>query len=145
MLIEQSNGQWIVVMDRGQKLMSTLTEIAAEKNIQGGHIVGIGAVENVELGAYVLDTKEYIRKTFDESEYELISLNGNITLKDESPFIHAHTAIGRHDFSLFGGHLFEAEIAVTAEFYITPFGVMPERQMNDLVGLATIQKCRINS
>lgn len=145
MIVETSNDQWIIVLDKGQKLMSTLTEIASEKNILGGHIVGIGALEKVELGAFHLDDKDYIRKTFDDAEYELISLNGNVTQKDGKPFIHAHSALGREDFTMFGGHLFEATVAVTAEIYVTPFGIMPERQFNEAIGLATIQHCPIKA
>ena len=144
MLVEQSGDSWIIVLDKGQKLMSTLTDIAKEKNIQGGQIVGIGALEDVELGAYELSKKEYIRKTFNEYEYELISLNGNISLKDGAPFIHCHTALGKHDFSMFGGHLFEATVAVTAEIYISPFGKMPERLMNEEIGLGLISRCPIS-
>ena len=55
--------------------------------------------------------------------------------------MHVHTAIGDSQFSVFGGHMFEAVVAVTAEIYITPFGVMPERSLDSELGLATISNC----
>src|SRR5262249_269445 len=97
----------------------------------------------VQLGYYDLHKKDYIRKTFDDEDYELLALNGNISLKDMLPYVHVHTALGRSDFSLFGGHMFEAVVAVTAEIYITPFGVMSERSFQENLGLATITHCRI--
>ncbi len=143
MLIEKNNGLWLVVLDKEQSILATLTEIVKEKNIQGGHIVGIGAVKDVQLGYYHLEQKEYLRKTFSGEDYELIALNGNISVRDGAPYVHAHTAIGAQDFSVLGGHLFEAKVAVTAEIHITPFGAMPERQLNPALGLATITRCPI--
>ena len=42
---------------------------------------------------------------------ELVSFEGNITLKDNQPFLHAHVVLSDHDMNTFGGHLFETTIA----------------------------------
>lgn len=125
------------IVDKGEKLIDSLTRQFKQADISGGMLSGLGALTHAELGFYHLSRKEYTRKRFDE-EYELISLTGNIALKDGAPFIHAHVALGAEDFSAFGGHLFEAIVAVTAEITVVPFDFSPERKMNDLVGLATI-------
>ena len=39
---------------------------------------------------------------------------------------------------MIGGHLFEAEVAVVAEVYITPLGVLPERDEDKAIGLNLI-------
>lgn len=144
MLVQKNNnGIWLVVLDKDQKLLSTLTRIVEEKQIQGGHISAIGALKNAELGFYELEKQDYHRKTFDKGDFELVSLNGNISLKDGSPYVHAHAALGKEDFTMIGGHLFEADVAVTAEIYITPFGLMPERELNKEIGLATLAYCKI--
>ncbi len=143
MLIQNHKSQYLVVLDKEQNIITTLTEIAVSHEILGGYITGIGAVKNVELGYYELEAQDYIRKTFSDEDYELISLNGNITLRDGKPYVHLHTSIGRSDFSVLGGHLFEAQVAVTAEIYINPFGAMPERTFNPNLGLATITRCPI--
>jgi predicted DNA-binding protein with PD1-like motif len=95
---------------------------------------------HVELGYYHLEHKDYLRKTFSEMDYELISLTGNISLKDGNPYIHVHAALGDNQFRVFGGHLFEAEVAVTAEVSIIPLGKMPVRELDKNIGLATICK-----
>jgi predicted DNA-binding protein with PD1-like motif len=141
MVIKQHNSQLLVVLDKEQNVVSALTEIVTAQKIKGGHITGIGAVKDVQLGYYDLHKKDYIRKTFSGEDYELLALNGNVTLRDGAPYVHVHTALGKSDFSLFGGHMFEAIVAVTAEIYITPFGLMPERQFNSDLGLATIGHC----
>lgn len=144
MLVQRNEqGIWLVVLDKDQKILQTLTTIVEKENIKGGHLSAIGALKNAELGFYELHKQDYIRKQFNVGDFELISMNGNISLKDGAPYVHAHAALGKEDFSVFGGHLFEAEVAVTAEIYITPFGAMPERQLNTEIGLATLQRCKI--
>jgi predicted DNA-binding protein with PD1-like motif len=143
MLVKNLNNSWLIVLDKDQPVLQVLTQIVTENKIQGGHITGIGAVKNVELGFYELHKKDYIRKKFENDDYELIALNGNISIKDDAPYVHAHTALGKSDFSVFGGHLFEADVAVTAEIYITPFGLMPKRKLDASLGLATMSSCPI--
>ena len=144
MLIQEVSGKYLIVIPIDRLLVKTLTDVATKMNIQGGTISGIGALKETELGYYHLENKDYVRKTFSEEDYELISLNGNITKKDGSHFIHVHASLGRSDFSVFGGHLFEAKVAVTAEIYINPLGALPERQMQESLGLQTISRCPLN-
>lgn len=139
-IFEQEN-KFQVIVEKGENLVEKLTEVANEYKIKGGQITGLGAIKNVELGYYHLDSKNYHRMNFGEKDFELISLNGNISLKDGNPFIHVHASMGDEKFEVFGGHLFEAEVAVTAEVFITPLGVMPERQHDTQIGLDLI--CQI--
>ncbi len=136
--IEGTGGQYLLVFDRGEKLMAGLTEFAKKVDLQGGVISGIGALTNAELGAYDLDKKEYHKEVFSAENYELISMMGNFSLKDGEPFAHVHVGLGGHDFKQFGGHLFEADVAVTAEVYIHPLGIMPERKYSESIGLGLI-------
>jgi predicted DNA-binding protein with PD1-like motif len=140
MHVQENNGNYLVVLEKGEPLMASLTQFAADKELKGAIFSGIGALEDVELGAYDTKTLEYIRKTFSKVAYELISLNGNLSLKDGEPFVHLHAALGDHDFNVFGGHLFEATVAVTAEISVRPLGFMPERELHKEIGLALICK-----
>ena len=81
----------------------------------------------------------YIHKIFDKT-HELISCMGNITLKDEEPFIHAHITFGDHDMNVKGGHVFAMTVAVVGEFYIRNFDGAIHRELNGDIGLAV---CRI--
>lgn len=132
------DSQHMLIIDKDEPLVATLTNFATQQSLAGGLISGIGALKDVELGYYDLHNKEYIRKTFNEMDYELISLSGNISLKESKPFIHVHASLGDMDFNVFGGHLFEATVAVTTEIFITPLGVMPERRFDQCIGLALI-------
>ena len=131
----------IYVFERGEVVLKKLTEVLAEEKIQAGVLSALGALTDVELGFYHLDRKDYDRKVF-EDEYELVSMVGNIALKDGAVYVHAHAALGREDFSLFGGHLFEARSAVTVEVTVFPFKHTMVREFNADVGLATLSSCR---
>lgn len=140
MIAKNSNEKFVLVLEKGEKLLETITQFAKEKELRGAFISGIGALEDVELGYYNLHTKEYQRKMFNHGDYELLAVNGNLSLKNGQPYVHAHCSIAGEDFKVYGGHLFEATVAVTAEIFCAPFGNMPVREPNDQIGLDLICK-----
>ena len=126
---------YFVYLEKGDSVVKDLTKFCKEHNILNGTIQGIGAVNNVELGSYDAQNKEYIRKMF-PNDHELISYQGNIMLLDNEPFIHAHSTIGNHNMELFGGHVFSMDIAVVGEFTIQKIESSHKRIFNDEIGLA---------
>ena len=142
-----SNGSEIYLyLKRGDKVMENLTEVAKENNLKSATFSGIGAVTNVTLGYYNLSEKTYEKRNFDDT-YELVSCLGNITHKDGDPFVHAHVTIGDRNYRLFGGHLFEATVAVVGEFSIVPFDKEITRSHSEEIGLAVwdLEKYQITS
>ncbi len=136
MQYKQNQNTYFIYLEKGELAVDLLTNFCKEHNILNGYISGIGAVNNIELGAYDSSTKEYIRRTFKET-YELINYQGNIMLLDDKPFIHAHITIGNHNMELFGGHLFSMNIAVVGEFIIQKINGSSKRTFDDEIGLAT--------
>ena len=61
-------------------------------------------------------------------EYELTSLMGNITIKENNPFIHMHVNISDDNYKCFGGHLFHAKITVTGELFVIVLNDKVERK-----------------
>lgn len=110
----------IVSLERGDAVRSCVEAVAKERGILGASVTAIGALENPELGFYHLNEKRYDRRAF-PGIWELVSLAGNITEKDGAPFLHAHVAIGGQDFTVRGGHLFDATSGVVVELVIEPF------------------------
>ncbi len=142
MIITGKNHQFMVVLKQGEKLIESLTAVLKEKEIQGANLTAIGAVKDVELGYYDLHHKNYVKKCFEGDDYELISLMGNLSLKEGEPFVHLHALISDKEFNVYGGHLFELTVAVTAEIFVTPLGAMPIRKMDSEIGLALISDRR---
>ena len=97
-------------------------------------INGIGAINQVELGFYNLESKAYKRKSFND-DYELTSLMGNITLKDQVPFVHIHINMSDDNFKVLGGHLFSAVIAASAEVIILLDNKSIKRKIDQNSGL----------
>jgi len=120
---------------KDEKVNESLKEFTLKNGIPSGFISGLGALKNSELGFYHLSQKHYDRKIF-APEMELISLTGNISwLKEDEPIIHTHVALGDPEFRVFGGHLFEAEVAVTVEIFIHSFSDKIYRKMDESIGL----------
>lgn len=136
MQFKQHGTTYFVYLEKGEPVIDVLTNFCKEQNILNGYITGIGAVNNIELGAYDSNSKEYLKKIFKE-DHELITYQGNIMLLDDEPFIHTHITIGNHNMEIFGGHLFSMNVAVVGEFIIHKIDGNSKRTFNDKIGLAT--------
>ena len=82
-------------------------------------------------------TKKYVKKQFN-NVLELVSFEGNVTLKDGSAFAHAHVVLSDHEMRTLGGHLFETTVAAVGELFIRKFEGDAYRKMNDDIGLPCI-------
>lgn len=117
--------------------METLTSYCATKAISAATISAIGAVENAEVCFYDLPTKSYICKTMCDP-HEVLSLSGNVTIKEGKPFVHAHTVLSNKEGRVSGGHLKEATVAVTLEVTLIPLSGTYERRLDESIGLFLI-------
>lgn len=133
----ESAPELVVILEPGEPLMESVLHVARERGIRSASFQGIGAVRDAELGAYILEKRDYVRQHFNGT-YELLSLAGNISLKDGEPYVHAHVVLGDDEFSTVGGHLFECVTAITVEIFLRPSEAGLQRQLDDRVGLATI-------
>ncbi|WP_297501438.1 PPC domain-containing DNA-binding protein [Thermococcus sp.] len=100
----------------GRELLNFVNDFARRHNVLIGNVTGIGSLRNPKIGYFDEEAGEY-RVTELSGLYELVSLSGNISLKDGEPFAHIHVALGGPDGKLYGGHLVEGEVFV-AELFI---------------------------
>ena len=107
----------LVVLSKGDEIFKSLYKVVEELNIKFSWINGIGAADKIILGSYPSSLKKYIKKNFD-NEFELASIMGNITIKEDAPFIHIHATISDEECNAFAGHLFSATITVTCEIIL---------------------------
>ena len=139
----KDNDKYFIRLLKDENLFEQLGIFAEKEKLSCGHLSGIGALKNCELGFYHLEQKHYDKKMF-ENEAELLSLDGNLSLLEGKPFFHIHTVLGGADFNCYGGHLFNADIAVTAEIYFRPFDAKIERLKDEGIGLNLLSMCGIN-
>ena len=124
----------ILRLENGDEIINSLKTLAQKENIDFAQINGIGAVNQVEIGLYDFDKKKYRHKVLD-GEYELTSLMGNISLKDNEPFVHLHVTLSDYKYSCLGGHLFKALITATCEIIIRVINQQINRSKDDLTDL----------
>ena len=119
----------------GCDLLDELTGICMDKNITLGKIEAIGAVQKSCVGFYSQTGREYKFLNFDKPS-EILNLTGNISLKDNNPFVHAHIILADESGSAYGGHLAPGTITFACEFVIHCFsGAELKRGMDDKTGL----------
>ena len=70
-----------------------------------------------------------------EGSYEITSLHGTITRKDDKPYLHVHMCAGNETGAVFGGHLSEAYISATAEIIIRKINGQVGRVPDEVTGL----------
>jgi len=114
----------------GEELLKFINEFAKKNNVLIGTVSAIGSLKNPRIGYFDEEAGEYkvIELT---GAYELVSLAGNISLKDGEPFAHIHVALGDSDGMIYGGHLVEGEVFVAEIFIQELLGELLERKLKE--------------
>ena len=128
------NGRIFITLAKGDLINKTFESYAKSNDIGCAWINGIGALENPKIGYYSLKSKSYQHKIF-SGHYELTSLIGNITIKEDNYFSHTHITFSDTNYQVFGGHLFDAKITAAGEFIMIPGNNNINREMNLDIGL----------
>lgn len=105
---------WIVRLEKGEELISSLTKLVKDEQIPSCWINAIGASSKTTLGFYQLEQKEYQWKTFEEL-MEVTGLQGNIAWDGNEPVFHIHGTFSKQDMSSLGGHVKELVAGGTLE------------------------------
>ena len=123
---------FIFSIAKGEDLLPFLQSFAIENQIKFGIITAtIGAVSKATIGIYDQKLKKYNKITL-EKELEILSLQGNISLHDLKPMIHAHITLSDHSGQAFGGHLMSPTIVFSSEIMISEFtGKQPKIRKMD--------------
>ncbi len=85
-------------------LYNGLLNHVLKSGILCGRVTAIGALRKAALACYHQTEKRYQEVSVDHP-MELLSLLGNISLKDETPFLHAHVVLADAAGNARGGHL----------------------------------------
>lgn len=125
---------WIVRIDSGEDLVSTLLAFVRDHDIPSGEIRGIGTLREVELGYFDPEDKRHHRTTWPGS-VELVSFLGNVAWTDEGPHLQAHAVIAGPDMVARGGRFVRGVVSTAGEFTVTPTNVRVRRALDPAVGL----------
>ncbi len=118
-VLYRKNDRTVIRFDIGEKFPDTLADWCENEKIESAAIVaGIGMLENIEIGRY--DGKEYLTEKVQPSS-EILSLQGNVSMKEGKPFVHLHVSFADEDMSARGGHLFNGTVSMTIELVMLEF------------------------
>ena len=70
MQFDQDKDRFIIYLEKDDRIMESLTDFCKDQNIDNGKISGIGAIKDIELGAYDLSNKKYITHNFNLFRYQ---------------------------------------------------------------------------
>lgn len=114
--VQVGEGYW-GRLSHGADLLGELTALCSEKNIQWGRVEAIGAVKKARIGFYNQQKREYEYIALDRP-LEIVSLIGNVSLRDGAPMVHAHVSLGDSDGRMYGGHLAPGTVVFACEYLV---------------------------
>jgi hypothetical protein len=128
-----------IILDTDDEILSSLKSFARTEKLTGSSFKAIGALSRVELGWFNWETKKYQVAVKLEEQVELLSLIGDVALKDDEPQVHAHLVVGRADGTAHGGHLLSATVRPTCELILTENPEHLQKQIDPESGIALIR------
>lgn len=134
MKFEQFGGRYVIRLESDEPVIKSLVDFLGEHGVGFANISAAGAVKRVRLGYWNAQSKQYQFNDFDE-QLEVVSFQGNSSIKEGKPFLHIHGVFGRPDFSVIGGHVKEAWAHPTFELWLRTEDIPVERAHDEATGL----------
>lgn len=138
-LVDQAPKTFVLVFRTGDELAEGLTNFASEQKLASSSFKAIGALSSVKLGWFNWETKLYEPSVHLDEQVELLSLIGDVALKDGAPQVHAHVVIGKRDGTAHGGHLLQAHVRPTCEVVLTESPAHLKKEFDPAAGIALIK------
>ncbi len=134
MEFKNAGERWLIRLEKGEEIISSLLQFSKENNVFSASIMGIGATDRVSLSIFDSSLNRYIEKEY-KGDYEISSLMGNISLFEGEPALHIHITLGDRENKALAGHLNYAYISGTCEIFVDQFSAPLERKLDKESGL----------
>ncbi|MGH2382623.1 MAG: PPC domain-containing DNA-binding protein [Candidatus Limnocylindria bacterium] len=123
-------------LETGSDLVKEIERFCAEHGIMAAQVTVIGAVRHARYAYYEQGARRY-RELESGSHHEIVGFVGNVSLRDDRPFLHAHATFADADGATVGGHLLPGCEVFAGEVMIRELGnVSLVRQHDEETGLA---------
>jgi predicted DNA-binding protein with PD1-like motif len=123
-------------LETGSDLVDGIERFCLEQGIVAGQVTVIGAVRRAAFAYYEQEDHRYLELSSD-THHEIVGFTGNISLRDDRPFLHAHATFADASGACVGGHLLRGCEVFAAEVMIREIGgVTLVRQPDEETGLA---------
>jgi predicted DNA-binding protein with PD1-like motif len=122
-------------LDYEGDLLEEINTFCEIQKISTGFVSIIGALKKASLGFYNQQEKKYQAYAINEP-VEIVSCQGNISVKDGKPFAHLHLIVSNKDGKTAAGHTMPGCIIFAGEAYIqSVFGPQLFRGYDETTGL----------
>jgi predicted DNA-binding protein with PD1-like motif len=120
----------------GSDLVEEIERYCAEQGILAAQVTVIGAVRRARYAYYEQGDHRYLELETD-THHEIVGFTGNVSLRDDRPFLHAHATFADATGACVGGHLLRGIEVFAAEVMIREVGgVSLVRLPDEETGLA---------
>ena len=120
----------------GSDLVEEIERVCAEQGILAAHVTVVGAATRAAF-AYYDQEKQGYDEMHSVAHHEIAGFIGNISLRDGTPFLHAHCSFGDASGGAVTGHLVRGTVVFVAEVTITEWtGISLVRTHDEATGLA---------
>jgi predicted DNA-binding protein with PD1-like motif len=123
-------------VETGTDLVEEIERYCAEQGVLAAQVTVIGAVRRAAYAYYEQGDHRYLELS-SETHHEIVGFTGNVSLRDDRPFLHAHATFADASGSCVGGHLLRGCEVFVAEVMIREItGVELVRHPDEATGLA---------
>ena len=123
-------------LETGSDLVAEIERFCLEQSIIAAQVTVVGAMRRIAFAYYEQAEKRYLELA-SETHHEVVGFTGNVSLRDDRPFLHAHATFADASGACVGGHLLRGCEVFVAEVMIREItGVELVRMPDDVTGLA---------
>ena len=123
-------------LETGSDLVGEIEQFCLQQSVVAAQVTVVGAMQRVAYAYYDQEAKRYLELA-SETHHEMVSFVGNVSLRDDRPFLHAHASFADRDGAVVGGHLVRGCDVWVAEVFIREVsGVELVRMPDETTGLA---------
>ncbi len=138
MYLKRFGDRFQVRLESGERVVESLVDWLKAEQIGYAAVSGLGGVRQATVSYWNAESKLYETHQLDE-QMEVVSLVGNVTIREGSPFLHAHVGLGRRDLSMIGGHLNDAVVHPLLELWLQREAEAVHRALDESCGLFVMQ------
>ena len=134
MRFQRFDDRYQLRLESGEELGATLKSFCTERQIGFAQMTGLGAVRSATVAYWNSFSEQYETHELDD-QMEVVSLIGNVAIRDGEPFSHIHLGLGRSDLTLIGGHFNAAVAHPMLEIWLTTIDATVTRVLDESCGL----------
>ena len=133
---ELSSGRGFVArLPTGSDLIGEIERFCLEHDVLAAQVTAIGAVRHASFAHYDQEEKRYLELE-SSTHREIVGFTGNVSIRDDRPFLHAHASFADATGAAVGGHLIAGTEVFMVEVMVREItGVSLVRNLDETTGL----------